>query len=545
MGLVVKEAEALIVKAKQQIANNTQDGLRYYMQALTLAEADENLALQRDIHLDLCMIHRNLSNMREGFSSGISAANLSQELSDVESLVRAYNFMGIFCFYVGLYKRAMHYFYYGLDNKSAVTSMPLLASIYTNLGETYLAIGNYEQALEALETANNLVKTHEVGVYYTPILCNIGNIYLKKALTEQAEYYLNEAASYQHLTSDSMHSADLAYKMGLLWEMKSDLNQALSYFNLAEAQYRKLAHKYYLIDVLVKKSEIMTDLSFALRIALLEEAKQLAIEAVNQGKLAVIAFKLHEYAVQQADYKTALEHYKCFHEYALKTDAKNLLAKLEIMSIEQDFRSEIGGEIDLQDFSNLEIFGDYNVEATLESLKKDLHYKALTDALTGLPNRRKINEVLSGRTYSATGSTRGILMIDIDFFKSVNDSEGHLFGDRCLKRVSAILRTWQSETNNFVGRYGGEEFLCVLENVEKTQLKNQAETIRNLIEAENIVYHNAGEAKCLTISVGCALLAFNSTQDILYAVEQADRSLYMAKMNGRNCVVLYSDTEEN
>lgn len=543
MGLVVNKAVVLVEKAKQQLAKNVQEGLQSYMQALALAEADNNLELQRDIQLELCMIHRKLSNMREGFSAGICAANLSQELSDVESLVRAYNFMGIFCFYVGLYKRAMHYFFYGLENKGVVKSMTLLASIYTNLGETYQAVGNHEQALKALETARELVSEHGVDVYLTPILCNIGNVYLVNEQAEQAEKYLNEAASYQHLTSDEMHIADMEYKMGLLWVMKKDLGKALDYFSLAEEKYRKLKHKFYLIDILIKKSELQADLPIDIRITLLDEAKQLALETVNQGKLAIVAYKLHEFAVQQADYELALEHYKSFHEYSLKTDAKNLLAKLEIMSIEQDFRSEIGGEIDLQDFSNLEIFGDYNIEASLESLKKDLHYKALTDALTGLPNRRKINEVLSTLTHGDLGTGHGFLLIDIDYFKLVNDSEGHLFGDRCLKRVSSLLKGWQSETNQFVGRYGGEEFLCVVSNADATTLKNHAENIRRLIEAEKITYHVAGESRFLTVSIGCSLLDANHRHEAVHILEQADRSLYMAKMGGRNRIVSYLDTE--
>jgi diguanylate cyclase (GGDEF)-like protein len=292
---------------------------------------------------------------------------------------------------------------------------------------------------------------------------------------------------------------------------------------------------------MIKMSELADLVEIDQRIALLVEAKQLATEIMAQGKLSTIEYRLHEISVLKEDYKSALSHFKAYHEHSSKSDAKKLLAKIEIMSIEQDHSNEFNGEIDLSDFTNMGIFGDSNIELTIESINKDLHYKALTDELTGLANRRKINNMINQIAYSSIKSNYGFLMIDIDHFKWVNDNEGHLYGDQCLIRVANILNEWMGTYKQFVGRYGGEEFLCIVNLVNAFELKLMAETIRTNIESEQIGYHVDNSERTLTVSIGCALWCNEQEDDTYTVLEHADRALYMAKMEGRNRVVIYNN----
>lgn len=534
----MSRAEELRQTGKKIYADDILGALNCFSEAMELAESAEDLRLQLELNLELCLIHRNLSNMKEGFSSAVKAASLAQLLLDQESVVRAYNFMGIFCFYNGLYKRAMHYFYYGLERGSSIKTVSLMSSLYTNLGETYLSIGNLEESLKCLVSAYDIVRAGEFEAYYTPILSNIGNVYLKMGLLEKAESYFKEALAFQTSSQDNLYCAELDYRMGVLCLQRGDAKQAYDYFRISESKYRKINNRFYLIDVLVKISELEDIVDQEARNVILNEAKLLALETMAQNKMSTIEFKLHEFALKKDNYKEALHHYKAYHDYSSKSDAKNLLAKLEIMSIEQDFRIDIGGEIDLKDFANMDIFGDYDVEEIIESLKKDLHYKAHTDDLTGLPNRRKINAKLNEITAPAEGMAHGFLLIDIDHFKLVNDSEGHLYGDRCLMRVAKVIKEWAFDANGFAGRYGGEEFLCILENLSKEDLLHHAEQIRERIEGEAIKYNIEKELRYLTVSIGCSLVEHHSENDIFKILETADRSLYMAKMAGRNRVMM-------
>lgn len=532
-----KEYE-LLAQGKKLSTDDTIGALNCFNEALEMLEINENKGLELELYVEICYIHRNLSNLKEGFSSAIKIVTLSELLSNQATLVKGYNYLGIFCVYSGLYKRALHYFYYGLEKCEYINVPSAKVSLYTNLGETAMLIGNLNQALEYLEKANRYVKEYNLEYYYTPILCNMGNIFLKKNDLELAEKYFIEAYEFESLSKDAIYSAELEFRFGMLNVQKDNLVLAYEYYKKAEVKYRKLNNRFYLIDLILKMTELDEILESYEKETLLNEAKLLALEIMAQSKMALIEFKLHEFALKKEDYKGALLHFKSFHDYSAKSDAKNLLAKLEIISIEQDSRIAVGAEFDIQDFANMDIFGDFNVEEIIGSLKNDLNYRANTDDLTGLPNRRKINEKLKHLTIALPGKRHGFLLIDIDHFKLVNDSEGHLYGDRCLMRVAKVIKSWASKNNIFAGRYGGEEFLCILENIEDRDILLIADQIRQDIENEKLAYQIESDVKHLTVSIGCAFLEGKDEESVLKIVEKADRSLYMAKLAGRNRVML-------
>jgi diguanylate cyclase (GGDEF)-like protein len=132
-------------------------------------------------------------------------------------------------------------------------------------------------------------------------------------------------------------------------------------------------------------------------------------------------------------------------------------------------------------------------------------------------------------------ATTVIILCDIDHFKGVNDSFGHLVGDEVLretaKRLLASVRTY-----DFVGRYGGEEFLVVLNNCDPTFALARAEEIRNTI-AQRPVQTSTGPVP-LTISLGMLLSHEWGTRTVEELLHEADRALYEAKRAGRNCVKL-------
>jgi diguanylate cyclase (GGDEF)-like protein len=166
-----------------------------------------------------------------------------------------------------------------------------------------------------------------------------------------------------------------------------------------------------------------------------------------------------------------------------------------------------------------------------------LRFKATHDDLTGLWSRGAAMHLLSierQRGFRAHTPT-GILMIDLDHFKQVNDTYGHLIGDEVLKEAACrINRTVRSY--DFVGRYGGEEFLAVLSNCALDDLQNIAERTRRAIAEKPIC---AGAADLIvTASIG-GVVGSNEMAD-LDLISAADGALYDAKRTGRNCVVIGS-----
>jgi diguanylate cyclase (GGDEF)-like protein len=161
-------------------------------------------------------------------------------------------------------------------------------------------------------------------------------------------------------------------------------------------------------------------------------------------------------------------------------------------------------------------------------------FRAATDALTGLPNSREVQDTLKRMAAHAsrTLSPLAAMMLDLDHFKQINDSYGHGTGDDVLAAlgttVQAILRT-----SDFVGRYGGEEFVILLPDTGRAEAEIVAEKIRAAVATITV----SDVTRPITASIGVAVLP-DDAADSITLLRNADRALYAAKSNGRNRVEL-------
>ena len=174
-------------------------------------------------------------------------------------------------------------------------------------------------------------------------------------------------------------------------------------------------------------------------------------------------------------------------------------------------------------------------ELVSKNLTEILKISSTTDALTGLYNRKYLDEYLEKAQAQAkrTDMMYGLLMIDIDFFKMVNDTHGHDVGDRAIKALAQILKENIREADTAF-RFGGEEFLVLLYGCEESMVVNIAEKIRMAFEKTPIQSNN-GSNFYKTLSVGASI--FSTDSDSLWkCIKFADIALYSAKESGRNCV---------
>lgn len=169
-------------------------------------------------------------------------------------------------------------------------------------------------------------------------------------------------------------------------------------------------------------------------------------------------------------------------------------------------------------------------------LERDLHRDARTDSLTGLDNRRSMQERGRAELKRAqrTGSPVSVILSDLDHFKSINDKYGHEAGDAALTRVALVLRRALRESD-VVGRWGGEEFMAILPGTDAAAAAEVAERMRLAIAVTTF----EGVAENTTISLGVAsseqLQDTGLEWDLL--IKEADQRLYRAKHDGRNRVV--------
>lgn len=166
----------------------------------------------------------------------------------------------------------------------------------------------------------------------------------------------------------------------------------------------------------------------------------------------------------------------------------------------------------------------------LEAKNEILEVLSITDRLTQLHNREKLDEVLEAEIIRAERyQTRfGVIMLDIDFFKQVNDAHGHQAGDAVLIELSGILKG-SSRKTDIVGRWGGEEFLIICPNTENEGLVTLAESLRKKIEE-----HSFPILEMKTASFGLTMYQPTDTSHSL--LSRADHALYLAKDRGRNRV---------
>lgn len=177
-----------------------------------------------------------------------------------------------------------------------------------------------------------------------------------------------------------------------------------------------------------------------------------------------------------------------------------------------------------------------DLQSELMRTQERLREQAMRDPLTGIWNRASILEVLERELDRARreGSALGVLMLDLDHFKHLNDTRGHQFGDQALRlfaqRVQGAVRSYDS-----FGRYGGEEFLIIAPNCGRPELLSQAERLRRTVEAAP--FEVDGVSFPLTVSIGASSLERGTRATPTELIRAADDALYQAKRAGRNCVI--------
>ena len=201
-----------------------------------------------------------------------------------------------------------------------------------------------------------------------------------------------------------------------------------------------------------------------------------------------------------------------------------------VLATPEEFATELLKEIDIFAHS---LALSLNNALEHEELQRIAERDPLTDVLNRRSGLRRYREeyqqaLQMDRPFSA-------LMFDIDHFKRVNDTYGHLVGDGVLKRVSELVRNDLRETDLLI-RYGGEEFFLVLPNANAAAAHEIAERLRDRIASERIVIGDV--SVCVSISIGCGTLQDTEVQSESAFIQKIDHALYQAKEMGRNRVVV-------
>ena len=171
----------------------------------------------------------------------------------------------------------------------------------------------------------------------------------------------------------------------------------------------------------------------------------------------------------------------------------------------------------------------------LKSYQDLLKQQSNLDGLTGLPNRRAFDELLAQewRRGARLESPLSLVMLDIDCFKQYNDNYGHIPGDEVLRKVGKALAS-VGRSHDFVGRYGGEEFVCLLPHTDTGGAANVAAKLQQAVGELQISHEYSQAAEHVSISLGVASVVPAAEGEPVALIEKADAMLYEAKEKGRN-----------
>ena len=191
----------------------------------------------------------------------------------------------------------------------------------------------------------------------------------------------------------------------------------------------------------------------------------------------------------------------------------------------------------ISDKNTIDLFAN-NVD-----LKNKVHY----DSLTGLFNRRYLEDMLKQNIRELSRSDRvlSLLMLDVDFFKKFNDTYGHNEGDNCLRSIAETLSQCVFREDDFAARYGGEEFVVVLPYTEKEGACFTADRVLQSIRNRSIPNEKSEVSGIVTVSIGVTTVNVKHNHNGLDYIKCADKALYQSKQSGRNKYTFIEYKDDN
>ncbi|OMH38309.1 diguanylate cyclase [Motiliproteus sp. MSK22-1] len=275
-------------------------------------------------------------------------------------------------------------------------------------------------------------------------------------------------------------------------------------------------------------------------ISLLESAYQIA--ATKSGEKALqIAHKMQPDLILLDVLMPGLDGYQVCRQLKLHDDTKKIpiIFVSSLTDAIDETKAFSIGAVDYitKPFNSSVVRARVKTHVNLKLQSDMLEQLISIDSLTQIGNRKKLDEVLLSEWKRAYRDKKpiSIVVIDIDHFKEYNDNYGHAFGDECLKQVARELSKGLVRPGDFVGRFGGDEFVAVLSSTDSNGAANISSQLRNRIDNLNIPHSFSPISTNMSISLGAATtFPHTETQTLPGLLQEADKMLYESKRKGRN-----------
>ena len=487
---------------------------------------------------------RAMSNLNDCIKYSYQALKTYESIQDQLGQAKALNLIGIVYFYYAMYGQALENF-----EKSAMLledmsdNSFLLNCILNNIGEVYREVNNYNKALDIFNRCLNMAEDSGYKINTAAIYSNIGKVYVKEKKYSTALSFFKKSYSILLNEQDPIMLAEAENSIAEIYIVGQDISKAEKYLFNALNRLEAIHNKFYIVDVLISLGQIEIMKASDNFMHYFEKALDYAREMKARKKLLKIYNILHQYYESRNDYCNALEYFKKSHYIELELETSIQSQRLEIINFELKYlkaNTQIDKISKLNHRLSEEIKSQKDKIQAMQKLNMDLNKKALHDELTEMPNRHYIKEYFKTSWNRARTNNFDIAfyIMDIDNFKSYNDFWGHNKGDECLRAISKCLRELQKIKQGFFGRYGGEEFIYFIENINFEEAISLGNTLKNEVEALHIKYNSELDSNPVTISIGAFYGKISDSLSFKDVIQIADKELYKAKASGRNKLLI-------
>ena len=581
-----KDAAALLASWQTDISTYAIEERLYFLKVkaeilvdqaqfdIGLATASEGIALAQELPSPTILMadlfyargfsYENLGNYQSAVQEYLNGLEVSESLNDSKYVAYGLANLGAIYYLTDRFEKSLIVLNDALKTASKTDDDELKGFVNSELGILYAYIGQGDKSLEFYQNAYQHYKNSGLTSYALSTLMNIAANHSVNKRYQQAIAAYKEviAAGDNALNNQIFYSAYSGLAWAHMKKENSDPETAYQYMLIA-GQYVDGLQQYeipliyamdnaYILESNEKYQEALESLAEAERILAGDSQRVSGIPQSNILKLkADIYFDLKEYEkayqfqslylakysqVRERNNDSAIEELRLEHEtQRVELENKvleqiNELKKLELNDANQKVKTQ---QFYVALIAALVLIFAYFLIKVVKG-QKSIAYRAKTDALTGIANRRHVMAVGEQHVKSAINSNEplSLLLLDIDNFKQINDTCGHKTGDGVLKKIAEIGNLSMRKTDVF-GRVGGEEFVALLPHTALLQAAQLAERIKVAINQHNWSGLSNEE---VSVSIGLAQFESNNHEDLTALIKQADDLMYKAKAQGKNAV---------
>jgi diguanylate cyclase (GGDEF)-like protein len=423
------------------------------------------------------------------------------------------------------------------DAQGLLVSLINSGFLYSELGRDEESLVAYDEALERAQNLNDKIRE-------TTILGNMGSSFANLARFDEAEHTLRQALELCEIHGLTDFKAINLINLGESLGFLKRFDEALERLNQALILLETSGKREKIVDCLWQRGIVQlaignSKLAFESLDEALEKAQNLGLRPLE----AKIHRSLSDAFEQFGHFDQALLSYKRFYDLERIIKDENMEQRLRVFSAQHEVE-KLRTESEIQRLRNVELaqaleaLEEANLEKanlleTLEIQAKELEILAMRDPLTGLYNRRHLENTLEIEFREAKLSQEPltVLLFDADDFKRINDTFSHHVGDLVLTEITDLTRT-HTRLTDIAARYGGEEFVVVMPKTTAQTAHGIAERLRQQIESHD--WERLAKGLKVTVSIGVA--DDLSLPDFEKLLSLADERMYEAKNNGKNKV---------